>query len=85
MREDTSPPAPLYAQCNLCGTDIRWGDRVVTIARYEEKVRDDGEIDVLGEDTLASLCAACGNRFPAAAIRLDLGGQMFHGSRMPGT
>jgi hypothetical protein len=71
---------PLYAHCAICGAAIRWGDRLVTIARFEEQVREDGDVQVTGEDTLASLCAACGSRHPAAAIRLDLGGRSFRGT-----
>ena len=85
MGDHDADQRSLYANCTLCGSAIRWGDPVVTIARYEEQVRADGDIEVVGENTLASLCSTCGKRYPAAAIRLDLGGRLFSGTQVPGS
>lgn len=74
-----SNEAALYANCTLCGVSICWGDHVVTIARYEERIQANGKIHVTGEDTLVSLCATCGSKFSAAAVRLDLRGRLFCG------
>lgn len=83
MKEDDTDEHTLYANCTYCGTAIRSGDLVVTVARYQEEVQVDGTIEVVGEDTLASLCSSCGQRFPASAMRLDLGGRSFIGACYP--
>jgi hypothetical protein len=73
----------LHDHYALCGAAIRWGDRVVTIARYEEQVRADGDIEVIRAEVRVSLCEACGRRNPTLATRLELGGQSFTGARWP--
>jgi hypothetical protein len=78
--DDLQGERPLYANCALCGAAIRWGDRLVTIARYDEQLQGDGSVEVTGEDTLVSLCSPCGLRHPVSAVQLDVGGRPFRGT-----
>jgi hypothetical protein len=74
----------LYDHCSLCGAAIRWGDSAVTIARHDERVRANGDIEVIRAEVLVSLCAACGRRFPTSVTRVEVGGQSFSGPQWPG-
>jgi len=71
MAEIESSEPELQDKCTVCGAEIWRGDSFVTIARNIERMGLDGVIDVEDSDTLASLCAACGRRFPEGRIRIS--------------
>ncbi len=56
----------IYTQCDICGKDIHYGNAVLEIERNVEQHDYDEEtglqtVTVIDADSLATLCASCGN------------------------
>ena len=60
-----------YCDCALCRCRIAWKDKFVTIFRNLEQHDSDWMTNVLDSEVLVTICADCGNRFPARAIRVS--------------
>lgn len=57
--------------CNLCGTDVRYGEECVTLNLHTERW-DFPEIEVLRADVAVLLCIGCGKDLDPLAIRETL-------------
>ena len=56
----------VYAQCDICDRDIRYGNAVLEISRNVEQYHNEEETEVrsatvIDTDSLAIICAHCGN------------------------
>jgi hypothetical protein len=59
---------PPLDHCAVCRAAIRSGDIAVTVWRKEGQLGPDGDLDSGESERLASLCEACGRRYPAIRV-----------------
>jgi hypothetical protein len=65
---DGGGPGEAYDRCGRCGRPVRVGEEAVTVTANRE--RFDGEaVTVLESEVLLLLCAPCGQRLDAGALR----------------
>lgn len=72
----------LYEHCGWCGRDILYGDTSVTVNLNTERF-DGTAVEVLNSDVLLMLCAPCGSRLDAGALRQALEAQRPPGAASP--
>lgn len=64
-------PAAVYGHCDQCGRPVHVGEESVTVNVNRE--RFDGEaVTVLESEVALLLCAPCGRRMDAAALRAGI-------------
>ena len=63
----------VFANCDWCGTPIRYGNALVTVDRLVQQVDrterfPDGVVSVIESSSLLTLCSRCGNRLDAGQL-----------------